>query len=154
MCKAIYLDMDGTITDTYSVQDWEPKLRAYDPSPYSEAKPMYNMRILNTILEEIAAKGITIGVISWLAMDSTKEYDKQVRKAKKDWLAQHLPAATEIHLIKYGYSKKKAAKIKDSILIDDNPKVREAWKGETIDATGNILIKLLEILEQVSKITN
>ena len=150
MCKAIYLDMDGTIADTYSIQDWEPKLRAYDPSPYSEAKPMYNMRILNTILEEIAAKGITIGVISWLAMGSTKEYDKQVRKAKKDWLAQHLPVATEIHIIKYGYSKKKAAKIKDSILIDDNADVRAAWKGDTVDATENILHTLIKILEEIS----
>ena len=150
MCKAIYLDLDGTIADTYSVQDWEPKLRAYDPSPYTEAKPMYNMRILNTILEEIAAKGITIGVISWLAMGSTKEYDKQVRKAKKDWIAQHLPVATEIHLIKYGYSKKKTAKIKDSILIDDNADVRAAWKGDTVDATENILHTLIKILEEVS----
>ena len=150
MCKAIYLDMDGTISDLYSVQNWEPKLRAYDPSPYSEAKPMYNMRILNTILEEIAAKGITIGVISWLAMGSTKEYDKQVRKAKKDWIAQYLPVATEIHLIKYGYSKKKAAKIKDSILIDDNADVRAAWKGDTVDATKNILHILIKILEEIS----
>ena len=150
MCKAIYLDLDGTIADLYSVQDWEPKLRAYDPSPYSEAKPMYNMRILNTILEEIAAKGITIGVISWLAMGSTKEYDKQVRKAKKDWIAQYLPVATEIHLIKYGYSKKKTAKIKDAILIDDNADVRAAWKGDTVDATENILHALLEILKEIS----
>ena len=150
MCKAIYLDMDGTISDLYSVQDWEPKLRSYDPSPYTEAKPMYNMRILNTILEEIAAKGITIGVISWLAMGSTKEYDKQVRKAKKDWLAKYLPAATEIHIIKYGYSKKKAAKIKDSILIDDNTGVRAAWRGETIDASEDILHSLLKILSEVT----
>ena len=150
MCKAIYLDLDGTIADLYSVQDWEPKLRAYDPSPYSEAKPMYNMRILNTILEEIAAKGITIGIISWLAMGSTKEYDKQVRKAKKDWIAQHLPLATQIHLIKYGYSKKTTAKIKDAILIDDNADVRAAWKGDTVDATENILHTLIKILEEVS----
>lgn len=150
MCKAIYLDLDGTISDLYAVQDWESKLRAYDPSPYSEAKPMYNMRVLNTILEEIAAKGITIGVISWLAMGSTKEYDKQVRKAKKDWIAQYLPVVTEIHLIKYGYSKKKAAKIKDSILIDDNADVRAAWKGDTVDATENILHTLIKILEEIS----
>ena len=150
MCKAIYLDLDGTIADLYAVQDWEPKLRAYDPSPYTEAKPMYNMRILNTILEEIAAKGITIGVISWLAMGATKEYDKQVRKAKKDWIAQNLPVATEIHIIKYGYSKKKAAKIKDSILIDDNADVRAAWKGDTVDATENILHILIKILEEIS----
>ena len=150
MCKAIYFDMDGTIADLYAVEQWEMKLRSSDPTPYAEAAPMYNMRVLNTILEEIAAQGITIGVISWLAMDSTKEYDKQVRKAKKDWLAKHLPAATEIHIIKYGYSKKKAAKIKDSILIDDNADVRAAWKGDTIDATENILHTLIKILEEVS----
>ena len=150
MCKAIYFDMDGTIADLYAVEQWEMKLRSSDPTPYAEAAPMYNMRVLNTILEEIAAQGITIGVISWLAMDSTKEYDKQVRKAKKDWLAKYLPAATEIHIIKYGYSKKKAAKIKDSILIDDNAGVRAAWRGETIDASEDILHALLDILKEIN----
>ncbi len=154
MCKAIYFDMDGTIADLYSVENWEPKLRSFDPSPYVEAVPMYNMRVLNTILEEIATYGITIGVISWLAIGSSKEYKREVRKAKRQWIEKYLPAATEVHFIGYGQSKKNVAKIKDAILIDDNPKVREAWKGETIDATGNILIKLLEILEEVSKITN
>lgn len=150
MCKAIYFDMDQTIADLAGVPNWLDMLRAEDVTPYQIAAPMYNMRVLNTILEEIAAQGITIGVISWLAMDSTKEYDKQVRKAKKDWLAKHLPAATEIHIIKYGYSKKKAAKIKDSILIDDNAGVRAAWRGETIDASEDILHSLLEILNEVT----
>lgn len=151
MCKAIYFDMDQTIADLAGVPNWLDMLRAEDVTPYQIAAPMYNMRVLNTILEEIAAQGITIGVISWLAMDSTKEYDKQVRKAKKDWLAKYLPTATEIHIIKYGYSKKKAAKIKDSILIDDNAGVRAAWRGETIDATENIIINLLNVLEEVSR---
>lgn len=149
MTKAIYFDMDGTIADLYSVDDWEPKLRACDPSPYIEAKPMYNMRKLNILLKQIAAKGVTIGVISWLAMDSTPNYDKQVRKAKKTWIEKNLPAATEIHIVKYGYSKKKCARIKDSILVDDNKSVRESWKGETIDATKNIITELRKILRSL-----
>ena len=28
----IWFDMDGTIADLYGVEDWLPKLRAYDPS--------------------------------------------------------------------------------------------------------------------------
>ena len=36
-------DMDGTIADLYADPNWLPKLRAYDPTPYINAKPLVNM---------------------------------------------------------------------------------------------------------------
>ena len=36
----IYFDMDGTIADLYNVENWLPKLRAEDASPYIEAEIM------------------------------------------------------------------------------------------------------------------
>ena len=37
MIKEIVFDMDGTIADLYGVENWLPKLRAYDPTPYQTA---------------------------------------------------------------------------------------------------------------------
>lgn len=149
--KAIYFDMDGTIADLYGVPNWLEKLRNEDASPYQEAKPLVNMEQLNNLCEQLIKHGIVIGVISWLALGSSKSYDKEVRKAKREWIQKHLPCAQEIHLVKYGSTKRKSAKHKDSILVDDNAKVRKGWHGHsTIDATKNILKELQKVLDKVA----
>ena len=147
--KAIYLDMDGTCADLYGVPNWLAKLHSEDVTPYEQAEPMYDMDILNSLLEKFKRIGITIGVISWCAMGSTKEYDTKVRKAKRDWIKKHLPAVSEIHITRYGYSKKKSAKIKDSILVDDNEQVRESWKGRTIDANKDLIAELTSLAKEM-----
>lgn len=144
--KAIYFDMDGTIADLYSVENWEYKLNHEDVTPYQEAAPMHDMQKLNNILSEFTKLGVTIGVISWLAMHSTKPYNAATRRAKRDWIAKHLPIAQEIHLVKYGTNKKSCAKIKDALLVDDNAQVRKQWKGETLNPLNENFIENLENL--------
>lgn len=144
--QAIYLDMDGTIANLYGVENWEYKLNHDDVTPYQEAQPLHNMQELNAILKEFAALGVTIGVISWLAMHSTKSYNALTRRAKREWLQKYLPCASEIHLVKYGTNKKSCAKIKDALLIDDNMKVREQWKGETLNPLDKNFMKNLKNL--------
>lgn len=153
MCNAIYFDMDGTIADLYGVNDWERKLNSEDVSPYQDAKPLHNMVKVNAIMNQLKGLGVTVGVISWLAMHSTKDYDKATRKAKKAWLKEFLPSADEIHLVKYGTPKHYVNKIKDNaILIDDNLNVREKWHGETIDPTcGDFVKKLEKVLQNKIK---
>lgn len=144
--QAIYFDMDGTLVDLYGVEDWENKLNSEDVTPYQDAAPIHDMKELNSILKEFAALGVTIGVISWLAMYSTKAYNKETRKAKREWIAKHLPVAQEIHLVKYGTNKKSCAKIKDALLVDDNSKVRKQWKGATLDPQDKNFMKNLKNL--------
>lgn len=125
--KAIYFDMDGTIADLYSVEDWEKKLNSEDVTPYADAKPLCNMKKLNVFCETLKALGFTIGVISWTAKNGSPNYNKSVRTIKRAWLKEHFPCATEIHIVKYGTPKRSCAKIKNSFLIDDNAVVREQW---------------------------
>lgn len=142
--------MDGTIADLYSVNDWERKLRSHDATPYAEAAPIVDMDTLTELCEQFIAIGVTIGVISWLAIGSTKEYDCQVRRAKREWLEKHFPIAQETHFVKYGTTKLKCAKEKDSILVDDNAKVRQGWHGNsTIDANGDIIEELKNLLDSL-----
>lgn len=137
MAKAIYFDMDGTIAELYEVQDWLPKLRAEDASPYAEAEPKVDLRELAKTLRELKKKGYTIGVITWLSMDSSKEYKKAVREAKAQWLKRIPFQFDEIHMVQYGAPKHRIAKHRKGILVDDNRGVREQWErygGKTIDA--------------------
>lgn len=146
MCKAIYFDMDGTIADLYGVEDWEHKLVTHDATPYQEAAPLCNMKELNTVCEKLKTMGIVIGVISWLAIGSNKEFDKETRAAKKAWIKKFLPCVSEMHLIKYGSPKHHACKIKDdAIIVDDSNVVREKWtRGETINPVCEDIVEELK----------
>lgn len=147
MIQAVYFDMDGTIANLYGVDGWLDALHNEDATPYVVAAPLVDMDKLNAICAALQAVGIVIGVISWSAKGGSKEYNAEVRKAKREWIKTYLPCVTEFHVVKYGTPKHKVRKIENSILIDDNADVRAAWIGETIDATKNILIALAQIAE-------
>jgi hypothetical protein len=61
-----------------------------------------------------------------------------------------MPAVTEFHCVKYGTPKHRVAKIKNSVLVDDNSNVRESWNGITVNASENILPQLKVLLEKVA----
>jgi hypothetical protein len=149
MAKVLVFDMDGTIADLYGVKGWLEDLRAYNPRPYVKAKPLYDMDTLNGILNALKEQGWTIAVTTWLAKDSTKAYDDEVRKAKLEWLEKYDFPYDEIHLVKYGTTKANCTRKTGGyqILIDDNEKVRKGWKlGDTINAQNDIMYELAKIL--------
>lgn len=149
MAKVLVFDMDGTIADLYGVKGWLEDLRAYNPRPYVKAKPLYDMDTLNGILNALKEQGWTIAVTTWLAKDSTKAYDDEVRKAKLEWLEKYNFPYDEIHLVKYGTTKANCTRKLGlgQILVDDNEKVRRGWKlGETINAQNDIMYELAKIL--------
>ena len=149
MTKVLVFDMDGTIANLYGVENWLADLRAYNPRPYEVATPMYDMDLLNLLLDVLKAQGWTIAVTSWLSMDSTAEYDRAVRKAKREWLERYNFPFDEIHLVKYGTTKANCTRHLGGyqILVDDNEKVRNGWNlGGTINANENIIDKLVELL--------
>ena len=144
--KAIYFDMDGTIADLYGFEGWLDMLHAEDTTPYEMCEPCVDMIELAELLNEFIQLGIRIGVISWAAMGGSKQYGREVKKAKRRWCEQYLDCVSEFHVVKYGTPKHYVRKEKDSVLVDDDEKVRKAWKGETIDARENILEQLRELL--------
>ena len=149
MTKVLVFDMDGTIANLYGVENWLADLRAYNPRPYEVATPMYDMDLLNLLLDVLKAQGWKIAVTSWLSMDSTAEYDRAVRKAKREWLEKYNFPFDEIHLVKYGTTKANCTRHLGGyqILVDDNEKVRNGWNlGGTINANENIIDKLIELL--------
>lgn len=127
-------DMDGTIADLYSVENWLAKLRASDASPYREARPMYDFGKLTEMLRALESYGVNIAIVSWLSKESNKEYDKAVREAKRAWLVENDFPFDEIHLVKYGTRKQNTLRNPaNAILFDDNDEIRASWTaGEAI----------------------
>lgn len=142
MTKAIYFDMDGTIANLYGVENWLPKLRAYDPSPYTEALPLVRLSVLARMLNRLQRNGYTLGIISWVSKDPDPTYGEAVTAAKLEWLAKHLPSVkwNEIHIVAYGTPKQTLADYPDGILFDDEAQNRENWLGIAFDETDIIEI--------------
>ena len=135
--RAIYFDMDGTIADLFGYENWLDHLHNSRTLPYADCAPLVDPNKLRKVLNKFKANGYTVGVISWGAMGGSVEYTRAVKRAKIEWLNKWFgDTFTEIHVVKYGTPKHTVAKIKNSILVDDNADVRAAWKnGTTIDAT-------------------
>ena len=147
--KVLVFDMDGTIADLYGVNGWLEDLRGFNPRPYTVAKPMYDMEVLEMVLTALKSQGWRIAVTSWLSKESTAEYDALVRMAKREWLDRFNFPADEIHLVKYGTTKANCTRKLGGyqILVDDNEQVRKGWNlGGTINANEDILSKLIDLL--------
>jgi len=141
MTKMIVFDMDGTIADLYSVENWLTLLRTENALPYEIAEPIYNMTELVNILNELKIKNWKIAVTTWTAKNGSKEYNKAVAKAKKEWLKKYNFPYDEIHCVKYGTTKADCTRKKADfqILIDDNKKIRDGWTlGTTVNAEYDI----------------
>lgn len=146
----LIFDMDGSLNRFYAVPDWLEKLRAYDPSPYIDAEPMWDMNALADVLDELRLHGVHISICSWLSKEPTKEYNRAVRKAKKDWLAKYGFPYDDCHIISYGvnkweYMKKYFPDDEVIYLIDDESKNRLDF-DKAIDPTVTNIIDWLEEL--------
>lgn len=135
MRNAIYLDMDGTIANLYSVNEWLPKLRAFDPTPYAEAEPLVRMASLARLLNALQQRGDHIAIVSWLSKESNPEYDEAVTVAKMTWLQAHLPSVhfDEVVIVAYGTPKSEVVEFPNGILFDDEERNRREWVGEAFN---------------------
>lgn len=150
--RMIVWDMDGTMADLYGVDGWLEMLRNENPLPYEIAKPLWDMERLANIIRGLQAIGVEQRIVTWLSMDSSEEYKREVRTAKREWLEQFDFPFDHFHGVQYGATKadsvrKFLADDETAILIDDSAKVRKGWHlGETVDPTEINVIDFLETL--------
>ena len=140
----INFDMDGTIADLYGVPNWLEMLINHNETPYAIAEPLLRLNILARMLNRLQREGYRLGVLSWLAKDSTVEYDERVTNAKLEWLAKHLPSVhwDNINIVEYGTPKENFCETPFDILFDDEEKNRENWQGVAYDV--NNIIEVLK----------
>lgn len=142
----IFFDMDGTVADLYGVDDWLSHLISENPAPYEKAAPLQDLRQLARLLNRLQRQGVRIGVITWLSKNGSPAYNDEVRRAKRRWLAQHLPSVDwdEIHMVKYGTPKQRFCREDIDILFDDEQKNRDRWTGAAYEPS-----EILEILRSL-----
>lgn len=142
----IYFDMDGTIANLYGVENWLPKLQNEDASPYTDAKPLVRLSTLAKLLNKAQRNGHKVGIVSWLAKNSTENYDEKVTNAKIEWLNTHLKSVQfdEIRIGKYGTPKSTMVNDKNGILFDDEEPNRIEWKG-----TSHNVDNIIEVLKGI-----
>ena len=143
----INFDMDGTITDLYGVENWLPMLQSHNPTPYEIAPPLLRLSHFARVLNALQRKGYKIAIVSWLSKSTDEKYSKEVRDAKLNWLAQHLPSVVwdRITIVEHGTPKTNYCQTPDDILFDDEEKNRNDWNGTAYDVKNilEILTKLL-----------
>lgn len=144
--QTIYFDMDGTIANLYGVENWLPQLQAANPAPYTAAAPLLKLQPLARRLNKLQSEGWKLGIVSWLAKNSTEEYDKAVTKAKLDWLNKHLHSVDwdEIHIVSYGTPKEEIVSSPRGILFDDEERNRKNWQG--IAYSEKDIIRVLKVI--------
>lgn len=132
----IWFDMDGTIADLYGVEGWLEMLINKDATPYAIAKPLINLSLLARLMNKAQKNGYEICVVSALAKDSNKEYDKAVIEAKLGWLGSHLKSVhfNEIRFVPYTFVKNGVNEGND-LLFDDEERHLTAWTGKAVHAS-------------------
>lgn len=153
MNKTLVFDMDGTLANFYGVDGWLNDLQNENTRPYDIAEPLYNMEVLNAILDIFRLQGWKIAVTTWLAKGSTKAFDDMVRASKIAWLQKYNFSYDEIHLVRYGTTKANCTRKNGGlqVLVDDNEQIRKGWHlGTTIDANKNIIDELINLLEETA----
>lgn len=146
--KAIYFDMDGTIADFYSVENWLDYLLKEQTKPYRVAKPLCDMRKLSREIKRLQSIGYKVGIISWLSRNATDNFGRHTAIAKANWLSRHLGSVAfdEIHIIDYGTPKHKFG---NGILFDDETGNRMAWDNASEHNQAFDVHNLLETLAKI-----
>lgn len=144
--RTIFFDMDGTIANLYAIENWLEMLRAFDETPYAEAKVMLNMSLLARLLNRAQAIGYKIEIISWLSKCPNDEYDEKVTNAKINWLNKHLTSVKwdKINIVAYGTPKSSYIHSKEDVLFDDEENNRNEWQGIAYEP--NEIIRVLKEL--------
>lgn len=130
MSKKIYFDLDGTVYDLYSVKNWLEKLETEQKKVFIEGDFLGDYPEFLDRIHLLIEYGYTFGVITWLPMRATPEYEEICRQEKIEWINQYLPFVSEINICSYGIPKQNCIqkRSKEMWLIDDNIEVCRMWE--------------------------
>lgn len=148
----ILFDLDGTVADLYGRKDWLECLTTEQPI-YEELEPLIDMEKLALIAENLIENGIEFGVVTWLAMGASEEYEFITAMEKFRWCKQYMPFISEFEAQPYGTPKQTNYKHCNCILIDDSAEVRADFetphRRRAFDANDDICAFLTELLATI-----
>lgn len=130
--NTILLDMDGTISDTYSVPNWLDQLRAESTLPFEIALPLVNE---STLLSLFEGENIVICTMLPKGVQLGTPYADACQQAKREWLDKYFPSLTNTIFMEYGNDKSMGNFSKNCLLIDDSDAIRSNFNGYTLNAS-------------------
>lgn len=151
--KKIYFDMDGTVADLYGEKNWLDNLRNEREGSFINLRPLLDMNELAMVCHQLMNLGYSFGVITWLPMGASYEFERVCEEEKRAWVEEFMPWVSEFYAQSYGVPKQYAPskRAAEMILVDDNAEVRAMWNTEvqrsSIDATQDIIKELRKLLD-------
>ena len=154
MSKIIYFDLDGTLYNLYQKPNWLEDLREEKAGVFSDENLlMVDFERFYFSIMELFKNGYQFGVISWLPMQASIEYEEICRKEKIAWIAENLPFVEEINIVPYGTPKQLAIqkRRKEMVLIDDNMEICQMWNTPKQRHSYHVseYVNVVDILEQI-----
>lgn len=125
MKKIVYLDMDGTIADLYSQNNWLEALRAEQDGLFISCKPLTTQ---DELLAFFPTEIYEIRICSMTPKEASDDYCQRVIEEKNAWLDEYFPIITHRVYMKYGHNKNLRNSV-NHILVDDNEIIRENFRG-------------------------
>lgn len=129
MSIKIYFDLDGTLYNLYGIPNWLEMLQNEQEGVFLKGPAIETIDKLIAPVHSLLDIGVQFGVISWLPMQASPEYEEICRQEKLQWIEQNLPFVTEIAITSYGIPKQNAIRkrAQKMYLIDDNADVCRTW---------------------------
>ena len=126
MSIKVYMDLDGTVYDLYNVTEWLGKVNLEDAQVFSEGNFIGNYRYRDwEICNKLLTKGVQFGVITWLPLQASPEFETECAEIKRLWVKKFMPFVTEFTAQSYGVPKQNAIvkRCKRMYLLDDNQSI-------------------------------
>ena len=151
----ILFDLDGALCNLYGRKNWLEELHNEIPI-YEDLEPLVNMEELNAIAYKLKSIGVQFGVVTWLAMGASENYELITSMEKYRWCKKYIPFITEFECQPYGTPKQTNYRNRQCILIDDNAEVRASFetphRRKTFDAHKDICEFLTKLYEEFCEI--
>lgn len=146
--KQINFDMDGTLAGFYDVENWLDYLLREKTKPYRVAKPLVNMRQLGREIRRLQGLGYSVGIISWGSKGARDTYNQKIKRAKLNWLYEHLGSVTFDHvsIVPYGTPK---STLGHGILFDDEERNRDEWNAAGAENKAYGINNIIGILKTI-----
>ena len=158
MTKLLF-DMDGTIADLYSAQEWLDAIMSEEKGLFANLQPMFTKQEILSMakyIENFTGNTVEMEIITWTPMNGSDRYCQIVADEKREWLEVYFPGTfSQIHILPYGVPKQFAQtkRTNKMILIDDNSEVLAMWESPRI-RKGILRTPEMTIAELTEKILN
>lgn len=99
--KKIYFDMDGTVADLYGEKNWLDNLRKEVCGSFINLRPLVDMNELAMVCHQLMNLGYSFGVITWLPMGASYEFERVCEEEKRAWVEEFMPWVSEFYAQSY-----------------------------------------------------